>query len=698
MNLKRYFLTENDCYKAGAKHTVKGIMVHSTGANNPNLKRYVQPDDGLLGKNTYNNAWNQATPGGRQVCVHGFIGKLADGTIATYQTLPWDMVGWHSGSGSKGNANRMGYIGFEICEDGLTDATYFSKVYTEAVELCAYLCKEYSLDPITSIICHAEGHAQGIASNHGDVLHWFPKFGKTMDMFRADVAAMLKTAPVAATPLTYTAGSSNEGTVFNFLREAMKLNVAAACGVLANINAESGFRPTVFGDSGTSYGICQWHNTRFTNLKNWCSKNGKDYTTLDGQLWYLKYELEKSYKSVLTALQAVANTAEGAYEAGYVWCKKFEIPADTENASIRRGNLAKTTYWSKYGAAPVTVPVVTPQKPSTLAIGDVVTFMGHLHYSSANSTKGVSCRPGKAKITAMYAKGTHPYHLIREAGGTSNVYGWVDASDIYESAVETPTVDEPTEPKEVETMSRITDFVAFLEGRVGHSIYVWGAQGEKNITEAWIARREDDDQTDINRVLALWSKLKAKGITDIQAFDCSGLVMFWLQNTKGYLKGDMSAAGLCSTCKAITKTELKAGDLVFHHNGTKVAHVGVYVGDGNVIHCRGRDYGVIKEALSKYSWNRFGRLAVLQEGDVTPSQPIIPATVRDLKLTSPMMEGEDVKALQAKLIALGYDLGTMGADGEYGAKTDAAVRLFQTRAKSMTLGICNASMRTTLNL
>jgi hypothetical protein len=198
MNLKQLFLTQNDCYKSGKKHTVKGILVHSTGANNPNLKRYVGPDDGLLGKNQYNNHWNMAKPGGRQVCVHAFIGKLADGSIATYQTLPWEIVGWHSGSGSKGsaaNANNNGYIGFEICEDALTDKTYFDKVYREAVELCAFLCKTYGIKPESpTLICHSEGHKLGIASNHGDVMHWWPRFGKSMDTFRADVKAEMGTA------------------------------------------------------------------------------------------------------------------------------------------------------------------------------------------------------------------------------------------------------------------------------------------------------------------------------------------------------------------------------------------------------------------------------------------------------------------------------------------------------------------------
>ena len=185
MNLNKLILTENACYKAGRKITVKGIMVHSTGANNPWLKRYVGPNDGKLGKNQYNNHWNTYHPGGREVCVHGFIGKLADGTIATYQTLPWDHRGWHAG----GSANNT-HIGFEICEDGLADATYFAKVYQEAVELCAYLCKQYGLTE-KNIICHSEGYKQGIASNHGDVMHWFPKHGKSMDTFRAAVKALL---------------------------------------------------------------------------------------------------------------------------------------------------------------------------------------------------------------------------------------------------------------------------------------------------------------------------------------------------------------------------------------------------------------------------------------------------------------------------------------------------------------------------
>lgn len=183
-NLHKLILTNNDCYKAGQYITPKGIMVHSTGANNPNLKRYLAPNDGLIGTNTGGNHWNQSKPDGQQKCVHAFIGKLADGTVATYQTLPWNMRGWHCG----GAANNT-HIGFEMCEDALTDKDYFLKVYNEAVELCAYLCKLYNFNPLADgvIIGHYEGYQRGVASNHADPGHWFSKFGKSMDTLRQDV-------------------------------------------------------------------------------------------------------------------------------------------------------------------------------------------------------------------------------------------------------------------------------------------------------------------------------------------------------------------------------------------------------------------------------------------------------------------------------------------------------------------------------
>lgn len=71
-----------------------------------------------------------------------------------------------------------------------------------------------------------------------------------------------------------------------------------------------------------------------------------------------------------------------------------------------------------------------PTTGGTLAVGDVVTFTGTRHYTSANASAGKACKGGKAKITQIYARGKHPYHLVKVEGGGATVHGWVDAADI----------------------------------------------------------------------------------------------------------------------------------------------------------------------------------------------------------------------------------------------------------------------------
>ena len=190
MEIKQVFFTENPRYKDGRTMVPRGIMVHSTGANNPNLRRYVQPDDGLLGVNPNGNDWNRSD---QSLCVHAFIGLDKNGEVRCYQVLPWDRRTYHCGSGPKGSGNST-HISFEICEDGLEDREYFEKIYATAAELCAHLCRIYGLDE-NDVICHSEGHELGIASGHADVMHWFPRFGKTMDDFRAEVGRLLSGQP-----------------------------------------------------------------------------------------------------------------------------------------------------------------------------------------------------------------------------------------------------------------------------------------------------------------------------------------------------------------------------------------------------------------------------------------------------------------------------------------------------------------------
>lgn len=204
--------TQSTCFNGTQKMSIKGVLWHSTGANNPNIKRYVQPSEirpkedsysrdkwlQVLGKNKYQNDWNYIY---RKAGVNAWIGKLADGSVTSVQTLPWDFKPWGCGAGKHGSCND-GWIQFEICEDSLADKKYFSKIYIEACELTAYLCKTFNIDPrgfvihngvkVPAILCHQDSYKLGLGSNHKDIYHWFSLHSKDMTDVRNDVETLIK--------------------------------------------------------------------------------------------------------------------------------------------------------------------------------------------------------------------------------------------------------------------------------------------------------------------------------------------------------------------------------------------------------------------------------------------------------------------------------------------------------------------------
>ena len=190
--------TQSDCYKEASKIVPTGIVVHSTGANNTSIARYSQPSDNdpnrtnlyyLIGTNKYGNSWNRS---GVSKAVHYIIGKLADGTVATVYNIPENYACWGCGKGSKGSYNYapVGRIQLEVCEDDLNGKDYFNAIFKEATELCADICHRYGWSA-SAIASHKEAHAQGYASNHGDIDHWLSWHNKTMNDFRAEVQRLL---------------------------------------------------------------------------------------------------------------------------------------------------------------------------------------------------------------------------------------------------------------------------------------------------------------------------------------------------------------------------------------------------------------------------------------------------------------------------------------------------------------------------
>ena len=200
MNLIQNYLTESGCYKAGKHITVKGLMIHSVGCPQPKADVCMK-------------TWNRAET---SACVHAIVEP--DGDV--YQLLPWDFRGWHCG----GSANNT-HIGVEMTEpstikyagganctetgDGENTKAHVLATYKYAVELFAFLCHQFGLDPMADgvVISHSEGCRRGIASNHGDVEHLWSKFGLTMEQFRKDIKVAME-GSLAADSLTAIMGKA----------------------------------------------------------------------------------------------------------------------------------------------------------------------------------------------------------------------------------------------------------------------------------------------------------------------------------------------------------------------------------------------------------------------------------------------------------------------------------------------------------
>ena len=443
-------MTQSTCYKGTKKMAVKGVLWHSTGANNPTIKRYVQPDDNaadrdlmikLIGKNAYGNDWNHSSV---QAGLNAWIGNLADGSVAAVQTMPWDFRPWGCGSGSKGSCNN-GWIQFEICEDGLNDAEYFAKVYKEACELTAYLCQMFGIDPngsvnmngvkVPTILCHADSHKLGLGSNHGDVLHWFPKFGKSMETVRADVAALMGAAvPTDDVPVADKVGDP-EKTIWDYLMRKIG-NAYGVAGLLGNLYAESGLRANNLQNSyekklnitdaeytrlvddnaypdfvkdKAGYGLAQWtFGSRKEALLKFARDKGKSIGSLQMQLDFLWKELNTGYQAVLIVLQNAENVRE-ASDAVLLW---YERPADQSDAVQKKRAGYGQGYFEKYagGIVPSSGGMSNADCPFLVRV----------------TAKNLRIRKGNGTDTAWTGKYVPPgvYTIVEVKAGKGSNAGW----------------------------------------------------------------------------------------------------------------------------------------------------------------------------------------------------------------------------------------------------------------------------------
>ena len=288
----------------------------------------------------------------------------------------------------------------------------------------------------------------------GHYYQFSPLFDETQYQLSADLDLLTEVPYISVflyagdgiSLLSSNSESSNTTIVFNYLVDELKMNSAAACGVLANIYYESGFDPHMEGDNNTSYGICQWHADRKTNLINYCKSNNLDYTTLEGQLAFLKYELVNSYSKIYNYMLDEKNTADGAYDAGWYWCYNFEVPANRETVSVTRGNLAKNTYWEQYGKDEIAPPAISNLQ--NLENGILLQWKVTAGVSGYNIYRKTSLSDAWTQIDSVSDGDINRYTDKNVSCGTTYYYAVTSyvGDNVYDTYVTTESVNYRTGP------------------------------------------------------------------------------------------------------------------------------------------------------------------------------------------------------------------------------------------------------------
>lgn len=186
--------------------------------------------------------------------------------------------------------------------------------------------------------------------------------------------------------------------------------------------------------------------------------------------------------------------------------------------------------------------------------------------------------------------------------------------------------------------------------------------------------------------------------TTAKVHDCVGLIKGYLwcddpeDTTPVYNAAqDLSANGMRNACKATNamSTMPEIPGLLVFYNG----HVGVYIGGGEVVECRGRKYGVVKTKLANRPWTSWG-----YHPDIVYEEPEQEKTCTlELPILKKGDKSETVRAMQNLLLGRGYEMTstdgktTYGADKSFGGATRRAVERFQAENGLAVTSQCDAA-------
>lgn len=241
----------------------------------------------------------------------------------------------------------------------------------------------------------------------------------------------------------------NKTRVKNYLEKRFNHNVV--CGIMANLNAESGYNPSNLQNNGNQtlgisdeefsnklndrsypknkfitdgygYGLVQWTwHSRKEYLYNYMEANGYKFNNLEGQLEFMLYEM-KNYIGFWNFL----NESESAYDVAYEMCMTYEAPANKEVRAKERANAANALLKELYNETPKTPTTTTPTTPvkKELKEGDVIKLKQGCTYYNGKSI------PSWVFNKTLYYRGKNSNGVIFSTLKTGAITGVVKEENI----------------------------------------------------------------------------------------------------------------------------------------------------------------------------------------------------------------------------------------------------------------------------
>ena len=241
-------------------------------------------------------------------------------------------------------------------------------------------------------------------------------------------------------------------------------------------------------------------------------------------------------------------------------------------------------------------------------------------------------------------------------------------------------------------MIRTDDLIALFQKALDdHWGYIYGQAG------AVLTKKKQKNATR-TQTIQYGRKWNGRPVTD-----CSGLFSWAFKKLGGYMAHGsntmwtkyMASKGTLRNGRCTDGKELLPGTAVFRNRGSDYYHVGLYIGNGEVIEAKGTAAGVIKSTLS--GWTAWGEMKGVDYTAARSPEPM-PAGLAD-RLGSRTLKrstkGDDVAALQEMLNSLGFPCGNV--DGIFGKNTEKGVKAFQQDRNLVADGIVGRSTRAVLN-